>query len=119
MVETIFKSDRFDTSNKHPKQKTLLEFKKFETYSILIDSVLPELIINQKKYGEKCDIKCNDTLTYLELNFSNIVKSKGNDDGFGQDLCREIINNLTNVTITFPENSIKNELYLVKVKILK
>ena len=26
MVETIFKSDRFDTSNKHPKQKTLLLF---------------------------------------------------------------------------------------------
>ncbi len=82
---------------------------------IIVDTVIPELITNQKKYGKERKITWEEDENFLNIKFSNKVDKVG--EGYGVKMCKNIVKNLKNrIILDFNQ---PNNHYIVILKILK
>lgn len=127
LISTIYKSEKIGEkigSLDFKTEVTLLNntpFKNIRLPIALIDSIIPEIIINQKKYGINRTINWEENDFVLKLVFSNNIKPNAYDEieGYGLKMCieiRELYKN--NITITLPEKPYKNE-FTVSIEISK
>lgn len=107
VINVIYKSKKLgDCVNKScPTFPQSNYFEKLKIPIIVIDSIIPELIINQKKYGEKSVVKCKKTSNGIILIFDNSIASKG--AGFGLNMCKNILKQLPKISLETKKNNRK------------
>jgi hypothetical protein len=127
VINTIYKSEKIGEkigSLDFLTEVTLLNKIPFDSISLpttLIDSIIPEILLNQKKYGINRTINWEDNKLFLKLVFSNNIKPNSYDesDGYGLKMCieiRELYEN--NIIVTLPEKPYNNE-FTVSIEISK
>ncbi len=125
MINTIYISENF-----HYRDIASLDYKesikftvesKFERIKLplaVINSVIPEILFNQKKYGDNREINWNDNEGHLLFSFSNMKNdyAKNGIKGFGTKMCKEISDKFSFIEISIDEDEV---MYTVLLRINK
>jgi hypothetical protein len=81
-------------------------FEDFSVPYIIRNSIIPEIIINQKKYGTSrsvnwknivMEISPGKNANFLEITFSNKIAIRSKDEKSGLKMCEEICNRLDGI----------------------
>jgi len=128
LIKIIYESDKIgdDIGTLNTQEVVcLLNENPFDNINLpiaFIDCVIPEILINQKKYGINRKINWEENEEFLKLIFSNQIKQNDNIDeseGYGLKMCFEIQNIYKNyITIILPQKPYENE-FTISIKISK
>lgn len=104
LVNTIYKSKKIGLRGRLEVNEVVTYanhkiFKPIKVPVVLIDVIIPEVLTNQKKYGDNRIIDWTETDSQLEITIKNQIVEKG--AGYGTDMCDKIQKKLKKVSITF------------------
>jgi len=125
LLKTIYSSKRLTYRDKIPlNYEVEVKLPMNEVFNPVIiptsimKSVIPELIFNQKKYGENREVSWIDNEEIFCLTFKNNINKYGYDGikGYGTNMCKEIESKYKNVNI-IEEKGVNS--YTITVKIYK
>lgn len=86
---------------------------------VVLYCIIPEIILNQKKYGVERKITWNETESFLELLFENKLTGTNSNDGYGLKMCKEIKNLYNNSIIIDVPDKPYTDTFMIKLKIIK
>lgn len=127
LFKTIYYSEKLGEkigSLDYLNEVTFLNSKPFENIKVpftLANSIIPEIILNQKKYGTNRSIDWVDDNDSLVLIFTNAIVQDDDSDGegYGLKMCKEIHNLYSgNIVITLPERPY-NGVFKISIMIKK
>ena len=125
VLQTIYQSKKLGDQAGSMDVFKMIKFKNKKPFAdiklpiTLIESIIPEIIINQKKYGTKRSIDWKMGDGFFELEFSNEIEHEKPDaaEGYGLKMCKEIQELFKNKVVIYTPEKPYSKFFTVTIKI--